>query len=67
MRTSVPLTEKQRRPCCLTRTTSGRYTEHRNRLRDSILDEDREEFDSTLKEPRHQLAELEALVSFNRA
>jgi len=33
-------------------------------LRDSILNENREEFDTALNNMRQQLAELEALISF---
>jgi hypothetical protein len=66
MRTSVPLTEKQRKAMLPYKQNVGEIYRTLDRLRDSILNENREEFDTALKYLRHQLAELEALVPFNR-
>lgn len=62
MRTSVPLTEKQRKAMLPYKPNVGEIYRTLDWLRDSILNENREEFRTALENLRHQLAELEALV-----
>jgi hypothetical protein len=62
MRTSVPLTEKQRKAMLPYKPRVGEIYRMLDWLRDSILNENREEFRTALENLRHQLAELEALV-----
>jgi hypothetical protein len=62
MRTSVPLTEKQRKAMLPYKPNVGEIHRTLDWLRDSILNENREEFRTALQNLRHQLAELEALV-----
>jgi hypothetical protein len=64
MRTSVPLTDKQRKAMLPYKRNVGEMYRTLDWLRDSILNENREEFDTALNNMRHQLAELEALISF---
>ena len=62
MRTSVPLTEKQRKAMLPFKPNVGEIYRTLDWLRDSILNENREEFRTALQDLRHHLAELEALV-----
>jgi hypothetical protein len=62
MRTSVPLTEKQRKAMLPYKPNVGEIYRTLDWLRDSILNENREEFRTALENLRHQLAELERLV-----
>jgi hypothetical protein len=62
MRTSVPLTEKQRKAMLPYKPNVGELYRTLDWLRDSILNENREEFRTALEDLRQHLAELEALV-----
>jgi hypothetical protein len=62
MRTSVPLTEKQRKAMLPYKPNVGEIYRTLDWLRDSILNENREEFRTALGDLRRQLAELEGLV-----
>jgi len=62
MRTSVPLTEKQRKAMLPYKPNVGEIYRTLDWLRDSILNENREEFRTALGDLRRQLAELERLV-----
>ncbi|MFZ1141602.1 MAG: hypothetical protein ABR881_25510 [Candidatus Sulfotelmatobacter sp.] len=62
MRTSVPLTEKQRKAMLPYKQSVGEIYRTVDWLRDTILNENREEFRTALENLRHQLGELEALV-----
>jgi hypothetical protein len=64
MRTSVPLTDKRRKAMLPYKQNVGEMYRTLDWLRDSILNENREEFDTALNNMRQQLAELEALISF---
>jgi hypothetical protein len=62
MRTSVPLTEKQRKAMLSYKQNVGEIYRTVDWLRDTILNENREEFRTALENLRHHLGELEALV-----
>jgi hypothetical protein len=62
MRTSVPLTEKQRKAMLPYKPNVGEIYRTLDWLRDSILNENREEFRTALDDLRHQLDQLETLV-----
>jgi Mg2+ and Co2+ transporter CorA len=62
MRTSVPLTEKQRKARLPYKQNVGEIFRTVDWLRDSILNENREEFRTALENLRDQLGELETLV-----
>ena len=62
MRTSVPLTEKQRKAMLPYKQNVGEIYRTLDWLRDSMLNQNRDEFDAALNDLRCQLAELEALV-----
>jgi Mg2+ and Co2+ transporter CorA len=62
MRTSVPLTEKQRKAMLPYKQNVGEIFRTVDWLRDSILNENREEFRTALENLRDQLGELETLV-----
>lgn len=64
MRTSVPLTDKQRKAMLPYKQSVGEMSRTLDWLRDSILNENREEFDTALNNLRHHLDELEAVISF---
>ena len=64
MRTSVPLSEKQRKAMLPYRQNVAQIYRTLDWLRDSILNENRKDFDTALNTLRYQLAELEALASF---
>jgi hypothetical protein len=61
MRTSLPLTEKQRKAMLPYKQNVGEIYRTVDWLRDTILNESREEFCTALENLRHQLGELEAL------
>jgi hypothetical protein len=62
MRSSVPLTEKQRKAMLPYKQNVGEIYRTLDWLRDSILTESRNEFDTALNDLHCQLDELEALV-----
>jgi hypothetical protein len=62
MRTSLLLTEKRRKAMLPYKQNVGELYRTLDWLRDSILNENREEFCTALENLRHQLGELEALV-----
>jgi hypothetical protein len=62
MRTSVPLTDSQRKAMLPYKQNVGEIYRTLDWLRDSILNENRDELDTALNDLRCQLDELEALV-----
>ncbi len=62
MKTSVPLTDKQRKAMLPYKPNVGQIYRTLDWLRDSILNENRDEFRTALENLRHQLAEIEALI-----
>ncbi len=62
MRTSVPLTDKQRKAMLPFKLNVGEMYRTLDWLRDSILNENREKFHEVVENLRRQLAELEVLV-----
>jgi hypothetical protein len=62
MRTSVELTDKQRKAMVPFVPNVGEIYRTLDWLRDSILNENREEFHTAIENLHSQLAELEALV-----
>jgi hypothetical protein len=63
MRSEISLTDKQRKAMMPYQQSVGGLYRILDRLRDSILNEDRKEFDSALEKLRDQLTELKAFVS----
>jgi hypothetical protein len=64
MRTSVPLTEQQRK--AMLPTKKRELYRALDWFRDSILNENRDEVGAALKSLRDDLTELEAMISWNR-
>jgi hypothetical protein len=70
MRTSVPLTEQQRKAMLPYKEKVGELYRaldwFMDWFRDSILNENRDEVGAALKSLRDDLTELEAMISWNR-
>jgi hypothetical protein len=66
MRTSVPLTEQQRKAMLPYKEKVGELYRALDWFRDSILNENRDEVGAALKSLRDDLTELEAMISWNR-
>lgn len=65
MRTSVPLTDKQRKAMLPYKPNVGEIYRTLDWLRDSILNENPEDFRTALEDLRHRLTVLGALVLQN--
>ena len=66
MRTSIPLTEQQRKAMLPYKEKVGELYRALDWFRDSILNENRDEVGAALKSLRDDLTELEAVISWNR-